>query len=359
MIELKLHVHKEKFNLESSICNKFKKPIIFYLGHKDDKRNFFITFVLIDFNKKEFTYITSYSPENVNIIENNGDEHLFRSEQRYNPHCTIVIDPNEDFYMFVEECKYFYYVNFKKNLMKILVGKDLNCEESNSIIRFGSTFYKDDENDRLFYFTALVVKNANGESKFKTNFYKTDIYLKNIIKIHETHNNNGLPHVTRKYKNYLLNSHFYFSRFKLVNSDKTFDSPFLLRLHFYRQMYEDYCKHVGREPCEKDFRKSITYKKGSFKLSFIFSLYMRYRFENKDFKQMCDDVSRCKFTVLPGHVSLLDLRNMKETIYETTTANPAHFEIDTSKDDIYISNHNFVTLDRHYFIGPAAIDKFH
>ena len=359
MVELKLHIYKKKFDLDQYICDRFTSPIIFYLGHKMDKRNFYITFVIIDFKNKNFTYITSYSPENISVVEASAKQHLFQSENIYNPHCTIVIDPDEDFYTFMEEGKYFYYINMKKKVMKVITGEDLHCEGSDSIVRFGSTFYKDDEDDRFFYFTALIKNDSDNETKPQVNYYRSDLHLENIEKIHETSARYNTPHVTRKYKNTLLNSHFYFARFKLLNSSKKFVGKGSLYRYIYRNIYNNFCKWMGIEPTDKGFCKAVVMKKGIPKFSFFFSLYIKYKYGKMDFKQMCDSTPEYAFTTLPGYITLIDLNTDKETMYETTIASPAHFEIDAGMGDVYVSCHNFVHLvDRIYFMGPAAIDKF-
>jgi hypothetical protein len=62
--------------------------------------------------------------------------------------------------------------------------------------------------------------------------------------------------------------------------------------------------------------------------------------------------------VLPGEISLLNLKDLSLTLYETTFCAPAHFEIDTKKGIIFTSSHNFAIFDKVYFFGPAALDRF-
>ena len=69
MVELKTHIYKTKMEVEPHISDKFRQPIIFYMAHKNDRRNFFITFVIVDFLKNEQTFIITYTPENIEKIE--------------------------------------------------------------------------------------------------------------------------------------------------------------------------------------------------------------------------------------------------------------------------------------------------
>lgn len=356
MIELPLHIYKKKFDLDQYICDKFTNPIIFYLGHQLDRRNLLVTFVLVNFKEKEYTYLTTYSVDNMSTIEASAKERLLKIELHHNPHCTIVLNPDEDFYTFVEQARYFYYVNMRERIVRILTGDDLLCDDNDSIVRFGSTFYKDDADDRFFYFTALIRGNSN-KPQFKINYYKSDLRLENIKKIHKTKGWQA-PHVTRKYKRTLLNSDFYITKFTLVNSGREFPGKYSLLRYLYRGMYNNYCKMMLAEPTDKGFHKAVNTDGMRPTFSFFFSLYLKYKYGKKNLKQICDSEPAFTFATLPGYITLIDLDTDKETPYETTTSAPAHFEIDEDSDDVYVSSHNFADIDRFYFLGPAAIDKF-
>jgi hypothetical protein len=85
---------------------------------------------------------------------------------------------------------------------------------------------------------------------------------------------------------------------------------------------------------------------------------LKYKYGKKDVKQICDSEPELTFTALPGYITLIDLDTDRETSYETTAASPAHFEIDTDTSNVYVSSHNFADVNRIYYLGPAAIDKF-
>ena len=66
-----------------------------------------------------------------------------------------------------------------------------------------------------------------------------------------------------------------------------------------------------------------------------------------------------KYATAKGEVSTINLNNLKESLYYTSGASPAHFEIDSNEDEIYIVSHNFFGWDSdNIFIKPAVIDKF-
>lgn len=406
MLKLKLQVHKEKFGLADNIANKFKKPIIFYLGHKADTRNFLITFVIMDFTKKEFTYITSYIPENIKKVEKDKNEKLFKSFIEPRPHCTIVLNPDEDFYTFIDYGHYFYHVNYKKKVMEVITGEDLNCNKKGKITIFSSTNYKDDKNNQKFYFSALLKKGNESLKKTINNFYISSLDLKEIKKVYARDGNHP-PHFVKKYKNFLFFSDFYSTKYQIISSGKIFDNVKQLNKYVLCKLYRRYKEENSVNPSNflktiikrikpVGVNKSIVTKRNNikkriyfylsliqfkirrcFKKSFVPSLrkkpwvekltiklepnfkkFIKDRFRNADFKEICDSMEECKFTTLPGTIGLLNLKNKDNQCYHTTFSNAAHFEIDERKNNIYISSHNLVFLDRPYFTGPAAIDKF-
>jgi hypothetical protein len=66
--------------------------------------------------------------------------------------------------------------------------------------------------------------------------------------------------------------------------------------------------------------------------------------------------------ILPWNFYQYDLNSgFHKTIYTTTFARPAHFEISNSKQCIYVSSHNFdygYCWERVTYYWPAALDKF-
>ena len=183
MLELKTKTYRKKIEIDPRIAGKFEHPIIFYLAHKDDPRPLFITFVILDFAKRELIYIFSYLPENIQKVEAYPDEKILKIvSTAYNPHCSIQITPEEDFYTFIENAYYFLYVNRKKNIMRIYTGKDFNCPGMNQLVEFGSTFYKDDEDAGSFYLTSV----SREEGEMSLNFFKAKLDLSEMKNIFST-----------------------------------------------------------------------------------------------------------------------------------------------------------------------------
>jgi len=347
MIELKLHVYKKKFDLNNKISKKFKKPIIFYLGHKKDERKFFITFVIMDFEKKEYTYLTSYNKENKKIIEQRPDKDLYQIKDSLTPHCVIIIDPKtkKEFFCFIDEGRYFYHIDINKKIMNVMTGKDLKCEENKNVYGFGATFYKDNDDPHYFYFSASL-KNKFGKTKVA--YYRSTLDMKNIKKIHEISDVFYAPHVTRRYKDYLFNSKFKNNSFKFVNIGKIVSTKFELYDYAITEMFRVYCNKKGEEFTKKNMANYVFYDSNRFLLDQRFIDFLKSEFGNKVFRQTCDDIG-CRFVSLPGTFTVFNMKTGLEDEYRSSVANPAHFEIDEENDDIYISSHNFVILDRFYY----------
>lgn len=358
MIEFKIKTYKENFELADEICRKFKKPIIFYLGHKNDQVSIFLpTFVIIDFFKKEMLYILSYSQENVEKVKNHKDQKNFELFSFANPHYSLQINPNEDFYTFRNERSYFMYVNYKKNIMRILLGKDLNCENNQKIAEIGSTFFRDDDDKNYFYFTAIESK-VDGENM--SNIYKAKLDLSFMQLIFQSLPEKHLhaPHMTRKFGNYLLNSEFARARFKNNFTGKIFNDKKALYKHVYGGLYYDFCSQTVRKYSEAEFQECIKIKAfaNNNELPHGFKDFCDSKGEN--IIDICKKNEKYSFSALPGIVSVFDLEKKIMKEYETTFCAPAHFEIDSYKGIVYTSSHNFALFEKMYFLGPAAIDKF-
>ena len=175
MLELDLEIHKESFELEDSICQFFTQPIILYLWNKYDLRNFFTTFVIMDFQKKEFTYYISFSKENKKKVDGYHREKFLNTGATHGPHSTLKLPNSQCFYNFIENGKYFFFVNPEKRKIQVFTGEDLRCSEGKEIRSFGSTFYWTDESSQYFYFTAHTNISQEGNV---IHYYKTDASLK-------------------------------------------------------------------------------------------------------------------------------------------------------------------------------------
>jgi len=356
MLRLKLEKFRVKIEVDEEISQKFKNPIIFYLAHKDDAPTFLITFAILDFSQKEICYLISYLPENIKELKKyKRKELLGLSHPAYNPHSAIQIEPGKDFYVFNENERYFYYINYQKNYINVFTGEDLPCQKSENLEHFGSTFYRDDEYRDVFYFTAIQ---NNKKGSYQVNFYKSDIGIKKIELIKElpVKGPGTIPHATRKYKNLLFNSNFIDHKFKFEKSGNIIHGLYKFVRHACEHLYKEYCqeKNINCDLAGFWKKNSLARKKFRFEENFNQFFYSR----GKNFLDICRKDEALQFQMLPGEISTINLKNGIVKYYDTTFSSPAHFEIDEKEDCIYASSHNFLTFNQAFFLGPAAIDKF-
>lgn len=353
MIELKIRVFDQKFELRNTISNLFKRPIIFYLAHKSDFRSFFITFAIIDFQKKEIRYIVSYYPENIKKIENHPRKEIYQIPNfGVNPHCSIQVNPGESFLTFVDQSQYFYDVNYKKEIIKVYAGFDLPCDEKDQLTYFGSTFYK--EGDSFYLSAHCSDRTDGGKNSLKT--YKTTTDLSDTEIVYTETPNHFVPHVTRKFGKYLLNSGFQIRRIKNIKTGRLWDNVIDYARYVYEDLYKQYCIQ-NDIPFDLEFFKSkniIIY----FNFQFDPHFEMFCRNFGKNIFEICENNIEYKFDILPGEIELVDLESNTGRSFETSVCTPAHFEIDEKENFVYASAHNFALFDRYFFMGPAAIDKF-
>lgn len=357
MIELDLYTHKVPINISDSIAEKFKFPIVFYLCHKNDGRFFLVTFVILDFKNKELFYIFSYSSENLEKISKHKFSNFFRCKESQNAHCSINLTSGKDFWVFFEASHFFFHVDRQRNKLKIFTSSDLEIGEKNKAAEFGSTFYKDDSDNKYFYFTVLTEEHQAKEKLLS--FFKASLDLSSLEKVFSIwqHPRHTAPHVTKKYKNYLLNSEFTWTEFKLRDSGEVLEAATPFMRYVYKDLYREFCKERNREFNEDEYnRKNNVSRVGGIHLESEFKIFCENK--GKNFLDICQKNKKYNFDPLPGKISLIDIKRQTIEFYETTFCAPAHFEIDAKKDIIYTSSHNFTFFDNLYFLGPAAIDKF-
>jgi hypothetical protein len=353
MIELKTQTYRQKVEIKPWIADKFKNPIIFYLTHKSDLRSFFVTFVILDFAEKRISYIVSYYPENIKKIENHPQKEIYQIPNfGVNPHCSIQVNSEESFLTFVDQSQYFYHVNPKEGVMKVYAGRDLPCKEKYSLTYFGSTFYKEGNS---FYLSAHCLDRADGKkNSLKT--YEAKLDLSNMELVYTETPNHFVPHVTRKFGKYLLNSGFQIRRIKNFKTGRLWENVIDYARYVYEDLYKQYCIQ-NDIPFDLEFFKSkniIIY----FNFQFDPHFEMFCRNFGKNIFEICENNIEYKFDILPGEIELVDLESNTGRSFETSVCTPAHFEIDEKENFIYASAHNFALFDRYFFMGPAAIDKF-
>lgn len=334
MLELEL-IHKKTHILTNGVDkNDFEDPLVFYLVHKDNVSNFFITYALLDLPNNEINYYFSNTDKNKKIINNAKNKEIFDIFKV--PHCAIRIEKNKNFFVFMQEEEFFVLLDTTKNCMFVYTMDDFNHRSNVIFKKISSTFFKDPENNNVFYLSAV-------DENETIHIFRCSLDLSEIEEIDSLPGKADPPHVLRKYKKYLLLSHeFNDAKYKLLKTNNTIDSNHLSLL-FLRTEFKNESRiksMIETEPHTKNVASNIHIneeRKALLKL-------MKEKYEIECAK---------------GKIILLNLENKTKKYYKTSGGSPAHFEIDEKEDMIYVSSHNFFNRKNSMmFIQPAVIDKY-
>lgn len=361
MIELRTKTFTLPAKINSEVCKSFKRSIIFYLAHKKDMRAFFTTFVILNFENREITYVTSYLPENVARIDSHPQSETFRIPAGVsNAHCTLQEKKEAPFITFTEFIPFFLRIDYKKNLLYVYSNEDFEKEPDESIADFSPTNYPDPENHRHFYFYSEHLNRKTLGRKLVLHRASIDLSEIKTVNSKTITRFVGSPHTIRKInRRYILNSHFLHCQLKNQKNGKIFENPSEYGFFVYNSLYKQYCQEK-----EIPFSSSFFQGKSNF-LEIEAKVNSEHNFaafcclKGKNFLEICKRNIDYSFIPLSGSITLLNLENKKEKIFNTTAPAPAHFEIDEKTGDIFVSSHSFINFGRVLFWGPAAIDRFH
>ncbi len=356
MLTLRTKNFKLPFDLQADICKSFKNPLIFYLAHKNDARSFFITFVILDFAEKEMTYVVSYLPENISAVENHPWSNILKATSLVaNPHCTLQEKKGGSFLTFIEYSPYFFKVDLKKNILQVYAGDDFVKDSGEFIQEFSSTNFKDDTDPRYFYFYSEHINKKTGRSRLVLHRASLDLSEIEDIAVPESIE---LPHTTKKIGDYILNSHFLHCQFKHLYSGKIFKNQHTYALFIYKMLYKEYCQKKGLPYADSFFHNATSFSEIE-KISSSDSNFSSFCLSRgKTFLKICERNPKYTFALLPGIITIMDLKTKKVESFNSTAPAPAHFEIDPKTGDIFTSSHSFLGFERVYLWGPAAIDRF-
>lgn len=331
MIEFKLTSYTKKIDLDIPNLLNFKKPIIYYLMHKEDKRPFFVTFVIIDFAKRELLYLFSYNKENIDILDDQPDNKKFIMEK--SPHMTLSVHDGEDFITFIDEEQFLVYVNYKELIMKVYTGNDLVKDDTIAFKRISSTVYKDQEDSNYFFMSITDSTNL-------VHVFRATLNLDSFVEIDSFQGHEIPPHVIRNHKDYLLMSHvFRYPTYITEDNGKLIDQEKLAAL-----ILKNAIKIVMRDQQGASHTWDLRYITLSPEQKREILLLLRDKHKVKN---------------LPGEILLLHKNSKEKKLYETSGGTPAHFELDTRTDNIYTSSHNFIIIQgAMIFYEPAVLDKF-
>lgn len=326
MIKLKLDKSEYKIQVSDDIANKFPAPIVFYMAHKQDRRRFFITFVIINFSKKSLTYLESFLNDNIEIISTDKNESIFKTILL--PHSSLSINTDKTFLVFMQEEKYFYKVDTENLELLVYTADDLI--HNVDVFKIGSTFYKDSRDPNYFYFTIV-------DNEKNYHLYHVSLDLKTIVELDSFPGEQYPPHAIRQYNEHLFLSHeFNVANFELKKNKKIIAAQGLGRL-----IYKNFIKlKMSKQDIPSD--ASIKDLPDEEKIEFLSELKAKY-----------------DIICLPGKFMMYDMTSKDINLYSTSGGSPAHFEFDEFENAIYVSSHNiFNTAELMILFEPAIIDKY-
>jgi len=364
MIKLKLFKNKQKIDVPDIIKKSFNKPIIYYIRHKNDPEKIFATFIIIDFQKQELNYYSTYEKNNIkslNQYERGID--YFKTNTLYEPHCVITINNNE-FILFYENRSYFYKINLNSLSVKIISWDELKLSFTKKPYIFWSTFYKDPEDENYFYFTISDTWNIKNK-KAEIHLYRSDLNFKDIKLIYREPVSPpfACPHTSRKYKKYIFDSVFYFPKYYSIETWEKYKNRTEMISKIFESIYKSYCLINKIEFCEDNFTKEFEFEWESkliTKFHWKFKIFIELLLNKNNFKSPFEFIqsSKYKIWILPWEFYQYDIKTWKKEKYTTKFWHPAHFEIDELKDEIFVSSHNFIRAEQVNYTWVAAIDKF-
>ncbi len=359
MIELDLDIKIKKIDINCDEIMSYDDKIINYAYNKNDNDKILIVFIIVDLWKKQITYINPFSDKNLEKINNykkNNNISFFDW-----PHSIIQIKESESFMCFSQDTNFVYLIDYKKWKMKLFFCEnDFEDKWVWKFLKICSTNFKDPDDNNRFIFSVVSMK----DWIYYYNICDSDFNFKDIKIIHsfpKKDKDELIYHVTKKYKRNIFLSNF--------NDDSAFCNKLnkIIKVNdFYNDMrpfYDKYIKYKNKiSKIDVNDSDKIDLYRNIFELVLpnlnLDDLSLKKLFEYN--LNMLDFLNILWYDInlSQWEVSILNLDNKSIKTFNTKFWRPAHFEIDTDNDHIYISSHNFIYMDNRYFLGPAGIDKF-
>lgn len=282
MIKLKMMLLRNKFLVPSHF--KSDAHVLYFMINVEDKRNFFVTFVLCKLDVGIIEQYISYLPENYILIENNKDSYKYKN--RNTPHSIIKCGDGDKFLCFMEDEEYFFLVDLANQVIVVHTMNDFFYECNSCYKIITSTAYEDYNDSRYFYLA--VVDDSEMLHIFKV---KND--LSEFLEVDCIKSNQYPPHVIRNIKTKLYLSHeFKYSNYYSKNKDEYYSNDETAKIF-----------ELGR------IRAGAKY--------IDFELFSKLN-------------EKLQFSCVQGEISAIDIEKKAISYYNTTGGSPAHFEIDNS-----------------------------
>ena len=198
MLQIKLYKSEIDMEIREFISNDFDHEIVFYMLDKRDSIPFFLTIIKVDAKNRKLVFLKTFSKENENLLEKYDGKEAF--VLRRTPHRSMLIQRGKDFYTFVQDERYFFYVNEEEMYIKVYTLDELINESGYVIKKISASIYRDYNDASYMYISAIDDKNY-------LHIYRASMDLADIREIYKEANHNVPPHSIINYKNLLFLSH--------------------------------------------------------------------------------------------------------------------------------------------------------
>ena len=362
MVELKTKTVKLKFPVEKSVRAVFPRKLVMYLRHKEDPFSVLISLVILDFQKQRMSHVVSYSPDNMKAMEPHHADLATQTSvgyhPRHNPHGALQFKKKGHVLVFVEFESYIYWFDYAKNRLKIFAITDLAGLPGYEINRMCCTVFPNEDEPGTFY-TSMIAKNLETET-WEMVYAKVDAELEQmefIQRVELTKTLPAVPHMTRRVGNWLVSSNFYSGALTNSETGTFYENTKEYMRYVFDDLYKEYCAETGKKYDSEEFTAANIIEQNNVVLEAGFQKFCDTKGAN--FLNICEQHQKYHFKHTGGEITAVHLETKEVQQYHTTRITPAHFELDEEAQMLYVSSHNFTYLDKHYYYGPAAIDKFH
>lgn len=364
MLNLKISMNKFDVSIKNYIKEEFKFPIVLSYFNKNDSFKILAGFIITDFSNNSVTYLESFNKENINIVQKYKDN-WGKIDLMEDIHSFIKVNDNV-LLAFTQETNFFYYIDLNNLFINLYFwAEDFTNLWIWEILKFSPTNFKDPDDESSFIFSATSLQ----DWKIYYNFLKSTLDLSEIKLLYryERHiDNKFVCHTTRKYDKSIYVSNFDDVNLYCEEINKTFTESeyrqlaltFLKNFNLYEKIIDTYTDlDKAQMPLLRNLLDKILWILKSARFDYSDN-FIRKFFKKLDRYNFLDflEITKYKAKALAWNFNSYDINSFTETIYNTSFSRPAHFEF--YENEIYVSSHNFIYLDRRYYLGQAALDKF-
>lgn len=310
----------------------FRRPLVLFLAHQEDPTHMLPTFVVLDFERREFVILRSYSEANSKELQRCIE---FVGVRGTLPHSVVTSRVGESFLAFTfgeGDCSWFYEVDYVRDRMKILPA-NVFLSGTGQVHAIGSTLFRDPADSRFFFAPLKIEEGGEWRIEYVRAAAQPALPGPVALFARAACSTGDCPHAMRRFGDLLLSSEFSADEFRIHRTGERFEG--LVALVRYVQSRGSW-KWLRLLRAEDVACNSAQVTR---------------------FLEQCQASDEFRFELTPGRIRLLSLGELREQEVPVTCPKPAHFE-PGANGHVYLSCHNlFCVEETNYFVGPGAIIK--